>query len=497
MRRSATALLVVTMIGSNAYALDDSQARIIELEQRMKAMTDSMTQQIDHLSDQVQRLQSQLEQAGVRQSTDEKKSNDLVKASIRETGGLKEGLVLEDGSELWKLQLNGSLYGDYRHFTPDVQNTDTFSVRHARISTTLFLLKDFSFRLEGEYANDNTGAKGTTALTNGYFDFSRWSQAKLRVGQFRPLFGLEHTSLDNFLGFQERSLMENLIQDLAYDRGVMVHGAPVNGTYYSVALTNGTGQNIDNISSTSNPKSDSFDTTVRFRANLAEIMGVKDTVLHLGASYNQGTMSMVSKTVANSAITEARGLKFFDPEAFTGSDVDRNRWGIEAALARGPVKLQGEYMRSSYKGTSAGGIDYDRSMQGWYGEASWIVTGESYADTYSSGLFNRIRPKHNLDYTNGWGAFELGLRYSSFDASDFSILAAGSVNPGTGVIIPTATVRGANEADAWTLSANWIFNPFVRVMVNYIRTNFYSPVLVTGISSNHENALTMRAQFDF
>jgi prefoldin subunit 5 len=79
MRHSAIALLVITMVGSNAYALDDSQARIIELEQRLKAQTDSMTQQIDHLSDQVQRLQSQLEEAGVRQSTDEKRVTILSK----------------------------------------------------------------------------------------------------------------------------------------------------------------------------------------------------------------------------------------------------------------------------------------------------------------------------------------------------------------------------------------------------------------------------------
>ena len=459
-----------------ADAMPDAEKRIVELEKQVSTLVQTL-----------QEVQQQLKQAKV-ESTGNQVPEDIVRGNIREVGGLRDGLVFEDGG-VWKLQLNGGVQGDYRHFNPDQQNTDTFSVRHARLSTTLFLFKDFSIKIEGEYANDYSGAKATTALTNGYVDFSRWPQAKLRIGQFRPLFGLEHITNDNFLGYQERSLMENVIVDLAYDRGVMVHGAPFTGTYYSVALTNGTGMNLDNLSSTDNTKSDGFDTTARVRVNAAEWMGRKDMVLHLGASYNEGTIEMTGTAAATSATTEGRGLKFFAPLAFTGSNVDRMRWGVESVWAYGPVKLQGEYMHANYAGTSAAGVGYDRDISGWYAQANWTVTGESYPEAYSSGLFSRIRPQRNFDGEGGYGALELGVRYSNFDASDFS-----RTNPaGTGVL----TSAMSNGAEAWTLSANWVINPFVRMMANYVRTSFDTTVLVNGKSSDHEDALTMRAQLDF
>lgn len=101
------------------------------------------------------------------------------------------------------------------------------------------------------------------------------------------------------------------------------------------------------------------------------------------------------------------------------------------------------------------------------------------------------------------GALQLGLRYSSFDASDFKRNNA----VGTGILlnIPNVTADGllvaTNQADAWTLGANWILNPNVRLTANYISTHYDTPILVriNGINKtlDGENALTMRAQFDF
>ncbi len=281
---------------------------------------------------------------------------------------------------------------------------------------------------------------------------------------------------------------------------MMVHGAPCAGLYYSVALTNGSGQNLDNNNNATSAQSDGFDTTARVRANFAEWLGRSDMILHGGVSYNEGTMAMRvapdTPPEAAYALTAGRSLKFFDPEPFSGSDVDRQRWGAEGAVAYGPVKLQGEYMQVNYEGRSAAGVHYDRDIRSWYAEATWIATGENYPDIYSGGVFTRIRPKTNFG-ENGYGAVELGLRYSKFDASDFQILAVGSANPGTGVLLDTATKRYANEADEWVLAANWILNPFVRVMANYAHTSFDSAVLLNGKASDHEDVLSMRAQFDF
>lgn len=492
--KAGVALLVASLYANSACAMDDSQARLAELENRIKTLTESMGQQIQALNNQVQTLQSQLQNAQARQEVSNKKNEDLVRASIREVGSFKDGLILEDGGD-WRLQLNGGIQADFRHFSPDEQNTDTFSIRRAQLTTTLFLFKDFAVQIGGEYAN--TTGSSTVALTNAYFEYQRWPQAKFRVGQFRPLFSFEHVTNDNYLGFLERSLAYNLSSDLTMDRGVMLHGAPIKGIYYSAALTNGTGQNLENQTSSDDTESDGFDTTLRARANFADLYDIKDTVVHVGASYNQGTLTRVKDGYAtgvtgakvNTARTEARGIEFFKATAFT-DDADRTRWGMEAAFSRGPVKLMAEYVNLNYDGRSGGGISFDRDIHAWYASVQWTVTGESYADSYVSGVFNRIRPKQDFNRKDGWGAVELGLRYSRFDASDF---ASGGCAAGTGCLV----AGYADEAEAVTLSANWVFNPYVRLMANYVRTDFDDAVVVNGKSSDHEDALAMRAQFNF
>ena len=95
------------------------------------------------------------------------------------------------------------------------------------------------------------------------------------------------------------------------------------------------------------------------------------------------------------------------------------------------------------------------------------------------------------------------MRYSQFDASDFKT----TNTDGTGVLLNNAAgtsdglLVATNEAESWTLGINWIFNPNVRVVTNLIRTNFDTPIVVrsNGVnkSLDNEEALTMRAQFDF
>ena len=53
----------------------------------------------------------------------------------------------------------------------------------------------------------------------------------------------------------------------------------------------------------------------------------------------------------------------------------------------------------------------------------------------------------------------------------------------------------SNEFDTWTLGANWILTPYVRLIANYVHTSFDMPVTTKAI--RHEDAITVRAQMDF
>jgi len=223
-----------------------------------------------------------------------------------------------------------------------------------------------------------------------------------------------------------------------------------------------------------------------------------------------GTLPSGGPALGNTA-TEARGYAFFVPTVFTGSNTDRQRTAVEAAVAYGPLKLQSEWVRANFKGTSANRVGYDKGIDSYYVRLMWLITGERYAETYRNGIFGqRIVPIQN--YTPGgsaWGAWELGLQFSSFDASDIPLtggtaLAAGDSLTGTGTLQSVATGGTlANRATAMTLGLKWIWTPNFKLYLNYIDTKFDNPIRFTptgaaaAFTSDRERAITMRAAFDF
>ena len=173
--------------------------------------------------------------------------------------------------------------------------------------------------------------------------------------------------------------------------------------------------------------------------------------------------------------------------------MERKRYNIETALAYGPVKLQGEYGNANFSGTNAAGVSYDKDMNAYYVSASWMLTGEKYADSFKGGKFDRITPKNNFnpDFSN-LGAFELGIRYSEFDADDFKLSAASVAST------PLLNAGRTNKADSTVLGIKWIPDPNARFLVNYIHTDYDTAVLLgAGKTMEKEKAIIMRAQYDF
>ena len=98
-----------------------------------------------------------------------------------------------------------------------------------------------------------------------------------------------------------------------------------------------------------------------------------------------------------------------------------------------------------------------------------------------------------------WGAWEVGLRYSFFDASDFKTtnpVSTGQLGPGAATTTPVVTTS-TNKATAYTAQLKWIQNTYVRTLLDYVRTDFDTPVTANGKTINHEDAIMMRVQVDF
>lgn len=494
------ALLAVSILLTAQNAMADATADT-------KAKLEALRQQIQALSAELHAMQEQLANAKEEKTVSKGQSKgEPMYASF------KDGLVFDDGTGNWSLQLNGRVQADYRNITPTQWKNDTFTIRRARLGGTFTYLKDFAVRVEGEFANSNDGAKGTSAMTYGHVDYNHFPGARLRIGQFKPVFGLERAESTNFTDFMELSLATATgpAFNSTYDRGLMLFGAPFKGIYYNLSYMNGSGQNNDSLK-------DSKDFIGRFAANIADLAEWKNSsVVHFGISGSKNQVEPsnspvvgVAYSTALSAYTESNGItsntagntgatatKFFGTDAFTGN-VDKNRLGFETALAYGPAKFQGEYITTSFNQFSAT-TSATKKIKASYVSLTWLSTGGNYADSYKNGMFNRTYPKQNFSWGNaGFGEVELGLRYSKFDASDFKTTAQGCI-AGTGCLTTaTAATAYTNKANAWTAGAKWMLTPYARLMLNYVRTSFDTPVIFNSVSSNDEKAVAMRAQYDF
>jgi phosphate-selective porin OprO and OprP len=466
----ATALALLLFAAVTPALAEDTEARVRELERAL-----------DALSGELRALKQQLEdaKAAPKQAAAPAGGSDVPRARFG------DGPQISDRDGNWSVRLSGRAQLDLRTFDPDEWLANSFSLRRARLGATVSFLKDYAARVEGEYSGSSV------SLTYGYFDINWWDAARFRGGQFKRLFGLERSLSTSFNDFMERSLADSLLEG-TYDRGLMVFGAPARGVNYALSATNGTGSAEKSSATAQQAQADDFTWTARLSANAAEWLALEESVLHFGGSYDVGRLGNTAAGTlkAAEAQTEARGVKFFSPDAFSGSNVDRTRYGLDAALAHGPVKLQGEWIRANYEGTSAGGTAYSRDIDGYYASLMWLVTGEHYASSYKDGVFGRIRPNAAFRSGDGWGAVELGLRYSRFDAGDFSAANAA----GTGRI---DAAKYSNKADAVSLGLKWIPVPNARLMLNYVRTAFDTPITVNGRTEDHEQALNLRTQIDF
>ena len=414
---------------------------------------------------------------GEKEAAEEKKQKE-IKASY------KDGITFESADKKNSLSVNGRVQLDYRAFdggNTDQATADTFDVRRAYLGVKGKFMDYYEFAVITDFASkDDTGKSKSAQLDEAYFNINWWKQAQFKFGQFKMPMSLEEQTSSRFIDFQERSMMNGFVP--GKEIGAMVHGEPMAGVYYGLALSTGEGKN--NID-TSN-KSDSNAVIGRASVNIAELIGHKDNVYHLAVSgakdHNAGIKTDVS--------TEGKGMKFFAMPTLDATNSDRTRYGLEGALAIGPVKLQSEWLRANYQGHVAAG-NYDNDIDIWYAEALWLITGEKYADSYKTGgKFDRIKPLNDFNPAGkGMGAWEVGVRYTKFDASDFAAT-------GTSKLKLSGTTSTA-EADAWTLGLKWIPMPNTRFLANYVRTDFDTPITCSSKKCDKEDAFTVRAQFDF
>jgi phosphate-selective porin OprO and OprP len=413
------------------------------------------------------------------------KANAYIQKNADAGQVMKNGLGLQSADGRNSIQLMGRVHMDYRGYSDggiaaaSDPFTDQLDIRRARLGARGQIDKDWKFEIQGTYGMGSNGmSESTTIVDIAFLDYAANPAAMFRFGKFKMPFSLEQLTSSNNIDFMERSFANQNEGEYvpAKETGVMLHGSPMDGTSYGLAFSRGRGNKSSQY--------DGSDFIGRGTVNVAKLMGRDDIVTHLGLGYSSGTVT--SGTSYASARDESRGVNgFFNGTETVSAGSSRTRSDIEYAIAYGPYKVQGEFFGIKYDETSGG----SKQVKLNYNEILWNITGESHSYSNSNGTFGWVKPAKKFSLSGGGlGAWQVGVRLSELDGSDF-----------------TAATGRTDKATGITYGLNWIVNDNVRFMLNYVETKFDTPVNVStsgaagssGASIDKVKAIMLRSQIWF
>jgi phosphate-selective porin OprO/OprP len=461
----------------------------------------------------------------------------------------KDGaFTLESANGNNSVQLTGRMHFDGRYSNVDdfdqrfgetndkdsASAADQFEMRRARLGVKGKFAKHFNYEVVGNLP-------GTATLDIAYLDFAKYNEASVRFGKFKQPWGLEQLTSSNNIDFMERSYNDQITPGKKL--GAMLFGEPKVGLTYAVSAfqMNDTEQDY---------KNDKMSYAARGTLNFAELMGDKESIYHVGLAGFDKEWNVRGSTSSSSGggrDPSATLLAFSSPgrglsnvfraqvggEGMTGSlqsalsdetsQMKSHAYGLEAIVARGSFKIQGEFSNSRHKGkydigSTAGVIgsvnNVDLKARTWYAEALWLVTGEKYANSYKKGVFGSIKPTNNLDLDGGagWGALEAGLRIEGYDVNDGNMVNGASASTSStasdgygtrfqgtmscsgGDGLHQATVNGCKSgAKSYTAGLKWILNPNVQFKLNYMHTKFDDAWIHYDVNGQGSSAATSTA----
>lgn len=385
----------------------------------------------------------------------------------------KEGLRFESNDGQFKAQIGGRIMLDWANIDAnnpmgrEIEQAESGNTlegngvefRRARLFVAGTIYDSVDFKAEYNFAD------GDTEFTDVYLGLSGVPYVgSIRVGHVKEPFSLEQQTSSNYSTFMERGLPSAFVP--ARNTGFLLKNAVLDKR---MTWSAGVFQDADDFGNSFNDYED-WNITGRL-TGLPWYEEEGRRLLHLGLSYthqfrDEGDTTVRFRERPESHITDARIVNTGRLAADAVDIVNP-----ELALVFGPFSLQGEYFYTWVDSQ----VEDDPEFDGFYLYGSYFLTGENRKYSASNGAFDRITPKANFHPTEGgWGAWEIGLRYSNIDLSD------GNVNGG--------------EADNITVGLNWYLNPNVRWMANYVYSDVENR---EDVSDDDLNIVQTRFQIDF
>lgn len=255
---------------------------------------------------------------------------------------------------------------------------DRVRLRRARINLTGDFAEQFDFKIEGEFESGDGLSSGRTAFegTDIFLNWHRFSEAQLKLGQWKAPFGLEQITPDTTLFTIERTLPTGAITP-ERQIGAQIWGKPFAHlwpeqtdllTYYA-GIFNGNGRN------TTTNDNNNFMYVGRL-----ELLPFKGKLFGQAASLKFGADILNSRDAKGTNISQTGNLLVnsdgsLSPYVLPGA-AERTAWSVDTWLTVGPFDLIAEYLSENVDGRTVNGVApgfADFNPSGWYVQGSYFI----------------------------------------------------------------------------------------------------------------------------
>lgn len=345
----------------------------------------------------------------------------------------------------FSLKLRGRIELDTAFFnvrrgTRDFNNGT--ELRRARLGLDGKMFTDWAYRLEADVAagsrDDSSGSE--LDVKDAYIQYVGLKNLTITAGQHKTPNGLDQLTSSTNLTFLERASFSEAFLDRRNAGGDFKLGLSARYARPNWSLTAGVfGENAAITGASGADEGYGF----HGRATFTPVNTARN-LIHLGVSgFWRDTGGRGTVRFGDRPEVRVDGARLVDTSAFEADSY--TFLGAEFIGASGPFFVQAEYGRTD---VNRGNGLADAGFDGGYVQAGWFLTGERLP--YKDGIPGRVEPKRNFSLKEGgFGAFQLAARYSALGLNDGSIQGGRSEN--------------------LTLGLNWYANPYVRVLVNWVR----------------------------
>ena len=401
--------------------------------------------EIDTLKTQMEMLQQKLNDLQVQTASDIKGLKSSAPSSdAYVTVKGHPSIVANDGS--FSAEFTGRAHMDVATASSDnglKKYNNGANFRRAEFGVYGKVMHDWKYGVGFQFGG--SGSEGSGALKEAFVSYEGFKDLSLQIGALSIPQTLDYATSSNDITFIERAAAANMMISLGSDDGRAGAGATysdgtVFGMLYYMKSPVGTDATIS-------AENDSI--ASRFAVALHPFEG---SVLHLGASGTYGMHIADKSAVSHNTLSlgdrpgiRVDNIKYIDTGDITNVE-SAKYYGPEVAFATGPFRVQGEYYK--YDIARKNGLS-DISLNAWYTQASYVLTGEAYKYKSSSAAFGGIKPANPVG-KGGFGAWEIAARYGQSDLNDLG-----------------AGINGGKEK-LTTVGLNWYPNDNIRFMLNYI-----------------------------